>query len=432
MTFIKDVLERQKFADILISLTTSLASTPILPAGRVIAVDAPWGAGKSWVATKLPDHFNANNQIGKCVYVDAFEFDFHQDPFAVVTSAILEAYSTDNIALRNFKTTAVDVIRASIPAVGKGLIKTSGKLIGIDTDEVYESIVDAGSEASEKSIEKMLDTFSKTKATTSKFKEKLSKLVQTNSQDKPLVVVIDELDRCRPSFALEMLERVKHLFDVPNVVFIFFVHTPALYSAIRKTYGNDISPSEYLRKFIAITIGLPVADKSTSSPLDQENFFRRFIDAQYPANTTSHTEVEFRESLAIFATFFHANFRDIESIMLLWQILKGKNKNLSLIAAYCFFIRIKDPIQFSLLKNSQQKACANELARLGEPLQYENSYISYIRDMFIYCSDTKVFENTSSANAKMLRTGKTIRDNHNDVLIMNHALNILELEYIRI
>ena len=109
--------------------------------------------------------------------------------------------------------------------------------------------MEAGTDASDKAIEQMLDTVAKTSATTAAFKAKLTKLANTSENSAPLVVIIDELDRCRPSYALEMLERVKHLFDVPNVVFIFFVYAPALLSAVRKTYGQDIDPSEYLRKF---------------------------------------------------------------------------------------------------------------------------------------------------------------------------------------
>lgn len=275
MAFEKDDLERAKFADLLISLSAGLASATVLPAGRVIAVDAPWGSGKSWIAKQLPDHFKASSQIGACVYVDAFEFDYHQDPFAVVTSAILANYKTETAAVKSLKKAAVDILKVTLPAVGKGIVKAGINYVGFDED-IVDDIKDAGEAASEKAISKMLDTFTKTTETTKAFKTKLEALVKTNNEQAPLVVVIDELDRCRPSFALEMLERVKHLFDIQNVVFIFFAHSPALHSAIRKTYGNEINPSEYLRKFIAITIGLPISNKSTYKKIDKVDFLENF------------------------------------------------------------------------------------------------------------------------------------------------------------
>ena len=268
MNFENDKLERLIFADKLIRLSTIISNTNILPAGRVIAVDAPWGSGKSWIAKQLPKYFKSSSEIGGSVYIDAFEFDFHQDPFVVVASAILQTYDANTVVVKNFKTTATDIMRTALPAIGKGVIKTGGKLLNIDAGEIYESIIEAGSEASEKAIEKMLDTFSNTSATTIKFKEKLTELARINGQNKPLVIIIDELDRCRPSFALEMLERIKHLFDVENVVFILFMHKLALHSAINKTYGASINAEEYLKKFISLTIGLPDSRKANPTKDD--------------------------------------------------------------------------------------------------------------------------------------------------------------------
>ena len=117
MDFLNDELGRQKFADLLLGFASNLASTEILPTGRVIAVDSPWGSGKSWVAKRIKKYSEDDGKIGKCVYVDAFEFDYHQEPFAVVTSAILEAFKTDTPAVRNFKTSAIDVLRSTLPVV---------------------------------------------------------------------------------------------------------------------------------------------------------------------------------------------------------------------------------------------------------------------------------------------------------------------------
>lgn len=433
MAFDTDDLRRQPFADLLISLSSALAVADVLPSGRVIAVDAPWGSGKSWIARQLPLHFNVHKDIGKCVYVDAFEFDFHQDPFAVVTSSIIDAYKTDTATLRNFKTTAADVMRASIPAIGKGVVKAGGKLIGVDTDELYESIFEVGSEASEKAIEKMLDTFSLTKVTTSKFKEKLSKLIESNADNKPLVVVIDELDRCRPSFALEMLERVKHLFDVKNVVFIFFIHAPALHSAIRKTYGNEINSTEYLRKFFALTIGLPNAFKPNPNDTDKENFTRSFLNSRYPLiNVNSTDEDNFRNALAILSSKFNVTFRDIENIMLLWSICKSKFTDLYIFPAYFLLVKVIEPRQYIELKNKTTNAFEFEITRLGMLSDDEHHFISTIRDVFLFATDHLIYTNQSSPNYKKL-SNKTSEQFSSINFNRAHKILVdLELEYLKL
>ena len=432
MSFEKDDLERAKFADLLISLSAGLATASVLPACRVIAVDAPWGSGKSWIAKQLPEHFANDKRVGKCVYIDAFEFDYHQDPFAVVTSAILDGYKTETVAVKNLKDTAVSILKVTLPAVGKEIVKAGINYAGID-EKFVESINKAGEAASEKAISKMLDTFTKTIETTKTFKTKLDALVKTNKEEAPLVVVIDELDRCRPSFALEMLERVKHLFDIQNVVFIFFAHSPALHSAICKTYGNDINPSEYLRKFIALTIGLPNAVKPIPTYLDKENFARKFINSRYPLlNVKNANDDKFRHALAIFSSKFDVTFRDLENIMLFWDILNLTIVDSYFFAAYFLLVRIKDQRQIIELKNSSINAYEREIARLGKFSDSENHYITHIRDMFLYAAEPTIFKNAPSQNSLKLKSGKTEIDNRQDLYMAHKIIAALELEYVRL
>ena len=66
---------------------------------------------------------------------------------------------------------------------------------------------------------------------------------------RPLVVIIDELDRCRPPFALSLLERTKHLFSVDGICFMLVAHMPQLDAIVRAAYGIDNEARLYLEKF---------------------------------------------------------------------------------------------------------------------------------------------------------------------------------------
>ena len=85
---------------------------------------------------------------------------------------------------------------------------------------------------------------------------------------RPLVFIIDELDRCRPTFSIELLERVKHIFDVPGMVFVFGVNRDELCSSIKSIYG-EIEADVYLRRFFEMEFLLPEASS--------ENFCRHLI-----------------------------------------------------------------------------------------------------------------------------------------------------------
>ena len=87
--------------------------------------------------------------------------------------------------------------------------------------------------------------------------------MEATKGDKPIIFIIDELDRCRPSYAVELLEQVKHFFSVSGIVFVLSIDKVQLGHAVRGVYGNDrINADEYLRRFIDIEYSIPVPDKN--------------------------------------------------------------------------------------------------------------------------------------------------------------------------
>lgn len=77
-----------------------------------------------------------------------------------------------------------------------------------------------------------------------------------------LVVFIDELDRCRPSFAIEMLERIKHYYDDERVIFVASVNKEQLTHTLKVYYGDEFAASKYFNKFFDILLQLPPANTS--------------------------------------------------------------------------------------------------------------------------------------------------------------------------
>lgn len=53
-----------------------------------------------------------------------------------------------------------------------------------------------------------------------------------------LVIFIDELDRCKPTFAIQLLERIKHYFSNDQITFVFSVNTTELQHTIKQYYGT--------------------------------------------------------------------------------------------------------------------------------------------------------------------------------------------------
>ena len=130
--------------------------------------------------------------------------------------------------------------------------------IGLATGGVLQldsSTESAASELTQDLAESAIAHYQKDKAAVAEFREGLQALASDSS--KPLVVLIDELDRCRPDYAVRMLERIKHLFGVDGVVFVLGIDRVQLGHSVRSMFGQEMDVDGYLRRFIDLSCPLP-------------------------------------------------------------------------------------------------------------------------------------------------------------------------------
>ncbi|MDQ7002567.1 MAG: P-loop NTPase fold protein, partial [Ghiorsea sp.] len=157
------------------------------------------------------------------------------------------------------------VIKAALP-VAKFGIKT-GLKAGVSwilkqdaadiADDFASDLKSAGDEAMNYAVESLLIDHVEAEERI----ETLKKALQEIAKNSPIVIFVDELDRCRPDFAVSMLESIKHVFDVENVQFVLVINTTQLRASIKHCYGATIEAQRYLDKFIAFSFRLPESFK---------------------------------------------------------------------------------------------------------------------------------------------------------------------------
>ena len=138
---------------------------------------------------------------------------------------------------------------------GEVLKASAKKIVGIDTDVVKASIDEVTD-----IFKEQISSYNERKVELEEFKNKLGEYVASESQGNthPIVFFIDELDRCNPHYAVKLLERIKHLFEVPNIIFVLAVNVKQLQYAIQGYYGSEnIDGQEYLKRFIDLSYALP-------------------------------------------------------------------------------------------------------------------------------------------------------------------------------
>jgi len=241
----------------------------------VLNLNAEWGAGKTYFLKRWSEEIKEHYPV---VYVDAWKKDYSDDPLMTVISSIIEQLrkqagkDKDSIEFK-VPRKLIGLLKAAAPGIGRGLFK---RYVGIDPVEVMNAdssnenigsikgedgeyltdkdgkLIDMSFAASE-AVKYLIDEHDAKSAAIESLKtsvfEWVSAVVGLKNKELPAFIFIDELDRCRPSYAVEMLETIKHIFDIDGVVFVVATDTEQLQHAVKAIYGEGFDAKIYLGRF---------------------------------------------------------------------------------------------------------------------------------------------------------------------------------------
>jgi hypothetical protein len=137
-----------------------------------------------------------------------------------------------------------------------------------------------------------------------------------------LIFVVDELDRCRPDYALSMLEVIKHFFDVPNVHFVLGVNMEALGHIVRARYGAGVKANDYLKRFISLTMELPEYTDPGESRRAEVAYFEKLSAVM---GLSPKIQERMKEQLDLVLDVREVSLRDIEKLMTRLAVLPHKS-----------------------------------------------------------------------------------------------------------
>lgn len=236
----------------------------------VIAIDGRWGSGKSFfLKCWTGAHTIENGGKARVIYFDAFESDYLTDPLVALVSCIdrhLEPTPQQEHALAKLKGAAARLWRPAARIALAGATGGATEMVG----PVLDSVLSAASSEAEKALDRVWAEAEGQHQAMKRFRAALEELTASGEDGQPrkLVLVVDELDRCRPDYALSLLEMAKHFFSVPNVHFVLGANLLELQNSVQARYGSGIAALRYLQKFISLTITLPdVQDDSQQSSI---------------------------------------------------------------------------------------------------------------------------------------------------------------------
>lgn len=271
-----------------------------------ISLDGRWGEGKSFYIrqvelalkylvqkkwgndkeTVLDPYFQ--NPIWKdidlkhsCfpVYYNAWYYDNHDDPLLSLLYVILKQYSgfvdtkMNQATLKRKFLSILPGFSVSLNGIGN---------ISVESKKVYEDL--KGKDIFEEIllVEEIRD----------KVKEIFDQMITENAER--LVIIVDELDRCRPSYAVEVLERIKHYFNDDRIIFIAAVNKEQLVHTLLKYYGENFGATRYLNKFFDYNVHMPAMKSNYSlRGANRAQFFLYSISAEL----TQYYKLTLRDTL---------------------------------------------------------------------------------------------------------------------------------------
>ncbi|MEJ5143942.1 KAP family P-loop NTPase fold protein [Sphingobacterium sp. MYb388] len=348
-------LQRHELA---ISLTKLISG---FTEGGVIALNNSWGSGKTtfikmWEGLLKEENFTTIN-------FNAWENDFEDSPLVALIAELKNKFNTNGEStfkeiLKHGGKITLDIGQV----LAKNIVK---KYIG---NQTISDIIDAVNKSSNEIFAKEIDNYLERKNSIEEFKKSLSSFVTENSEKLPIIFFIDELDRCRPSYAVKLLECVKHIFSVPNVVFILSIDKTQLCHSINGFYGSEkFDSSDYLRRFIDLEYSLPkVTNREYFINLLDRLDFKELMLEKYDSIYTS----KFLKSCE--AYFKNLSLRQIEKIFLHLSInIKTFDIQFSSLNILIYLLYIKNFHSDFYHKIRNYKVDLNEFMNL-----FQNIYIT--------------------------------------------------------
>lgn len=291
--WVGDVLQRKPYADFLTNYLVSKMHEQASKSKRsfTLALDAQWGQGKTFFVTKWAQDLREASPVYPTMIFDAWSADYGTEPmvgfmasFKVTLDERVKAAGLNegqkSKAIEHILQAVNGFRRAIVPAgkvMAQGLLK---KTTGVAIDEIFDvykkggfskpelaedKLVEVGLETLNKGLDeffnKALEEQTGREQAISEFRKSIEDalldLSDCGAIALPMFVFIDELDRCRPNFAIELLEGVKHLFGIQGVCFIVSTNMAQLSESIKAVYGSGFDGYGYLKRFFDVEYSLP-------------------------------------------------------------------------------------------------------------------------------------------------------------------------------
>ena len=346
---------------------------------KTICIDGAWGSGKTYFCKKLQDALSQKPEDPYVIYFNCFEEDSLGNPLLSLLLSIYDYFKDEK---------DVKTIKDAIQSIVSALFDIGGK-VAFGVDNTSKRI------RGEKESNSLVKSFLERK---SKFVQ-LKEALRRTTEHKKLIIIMDELDRCKPTYSIEVFEIVKHIFDIESVKFVYTANVDALKKSILNVYGN-IDADQYLQKFADVFVTLP-DEVSTDSCVKTSRVYLYFQDKLntvaddaplkyilFPAKGARNQHGwQCYKMVECLIKYWHLSMRDVDKLIRYLRISYIFNSYISNQAIPVVFmsfvfavLKRKDTEQF--LHKTSQDVCSfldNFFVDCENDISIVNDYLNFIR-----------------------------------------------------
>ncbi|MCM1049220.1 MAG: KAP family NTPase [Clostridiales bacterium] len=325
----QDVLNRQEFIERVCNIVNVISKSGT---GCCFAIDGVWGSGKSFILERIEEKLKVtqseetNAERYLVFHYDCWKYDYYEEPIIAIIAAMLDATEREFRVLPEGAEDAINLswntVKATLIEIVKELCKNK---IGINLVEVAQNVLEQNDKSHDISFDEMYGF--------RKALEKTREGIQKIAKEKTIVILVDELDRCLPTYTIKVLERLHHIFaDIENVIVIIAMDKKQIEHMVEQIYGvSGIDVDRYLRKFVSFELSLEKGKASDYlskyssfvSLFDVKNEEREEIDT-FLSNIMTGVDIRTQEKIFNKAEIIYGLVCDnkiVDSSILVFEIL---------------------------------------------------------------------------------------------------------------
>lgn len=263
-----DYLQRTQDLDNLITVIHNLSQ---MKTGSTFAINGQWGCGKTFLLNLLEEKLKANCEDTSeesryfIVRYDCWKNNFYAEPIIPMLSSVIEALDLESA---NVTDGILDTIKETASEYIGTLLKNR---LGFNPINIVDNL--------DKHIQKRqeatfaFDNIFALKKALNSVRDALAEL----AENKTILFIVDELDRCLPEYSIRVLENIHHIFSgIDNFITLLAIDRNELTQVIKTAYGTDIDTSAYLKKIIDFYIPLGFGKPNSDYPNKYTEFFSCF------------------------------------------------------------------------------------------------------------------------------------------------------------